>query len=247
MRRFYWLAIAGVLGLLLAAGAGKGPGHKPQDQNQHRNRCSLKQELRQLPLEHLDEQEALDLAYLLEEEKLSRDVYLTAHERWRLRVFRRIAGSERSHMVWARALVGRYELEDPTAGNGLGVFTDARLRELYEILTQLAEDSVESALLVAASIEDMDIHDLKKALEDSDNEDLDMLYRNLLQGSRNHLRTFGRVLAEHGVEFDPVHMSPVEYQALVDSPREGGVVDAAGERLCGGGPQTGGDSPSPPA
>ena len=62
--------------------ASRCPGQEPRDQNQHRNRCSLQQELRRLPLEHLDEQEAQDLVYLLEEEKLSRDVYLTSFERW---------------------------------------------------------------------------------------------------------------------------------------------------------------------
>ena len=59
MRKIAWVLITGLLGVVLAAGGGKGPGQKPQgqkpqDQNQHRNRCSLVQELRRLPLEQVD-------------------------------------------------------------------------------------------------------------------------------------------------------------------------------------------------
>jgi hypothetical protein len=225
-----------VLGFAVAAAANGGGGQKPQNQNQNQNqnRCSLMQELRRLPVEHLGDREARDLRYLLEEEKLARDVYLTVHERWELTVFHRIAGMERSHMAWARALVYRYELEDPIGNNGLGVFSHWRLQELYEELSALAAGSVERALLVAVAIEEMDIRDLREALERSNNDDLDMLYRNLLRGSRNHLRVFGRLLAQRGVVFDPAYMSLEKYQELVQSPLEGGVVDAAGERLCSG-------------
>ena len=241
MRRLVGILVACLLGFVMAAGADEGPGQKSknQNQNQHRNRCSLKQQIRQLPVEHLTEREGLDLVYLLEEEKLARDVYLTAHERWQLTVFRRVAGSERSHMAWARALVNRYGLEDPTAASGLGIFTEPRFQDLYESLTELAAGSVESALLVAAAIEEMDIRDLKRALRRADNEDLDMLYQNLLKGSRNHLRIFSRSLARRGVTFEPAYLSPEEYQALVESPLEGGVVDATGERICGGSPRKG--------
>ena len=37
--------------------------------------------------------------------------------------------------------------------------------------------------------------DLRRALERSNNEDLAMLYQNLMKGSRNHLRAFARNLA----------------------------------------------------
>lgn len=238
MRRFVWALAAGLLGLALAAGSPPAPGQKSQNQNQNRNRnrCSLMQELRRLPPEHLDEREALDLVYLVEEEKLARDVYLSAFESWQLHVFRRIAGSERSHMVWAGALVKRYELEDPIGDNGLGVFSNPRLQRLYRSFTELAADSENSALLVAASIEAMDIEDLETALESSDNADLHMVYRNLLRGSRNHLRAFGRSLAQREVTFEPESMSREAYLELIESPFEGGFVDAAGDRLCGGAP-----------
>ena len=235
MRRFAWLVIAGLLGILVAAAAGQGPGQKPQYQNQHRNRCSLMQELRRLPLEHVGNREARDLLYLLEQEKLARDVYLTSFERWQLPIFRRIAGSERSHLSWARALVRRYELQDPTEGNGLGVFSDPGLTDLYQSLTVMSDDTEEGALLVAAAIEEMDIHDLGNGLERSNNLDLDTLYQNLLKGSRNHLRVFSRALADRGVAFEPNYLSPEEYQELLETPLEGGVVDAEGERICGGG------------
>ena len=55
-------------------------------------------------------------------------------------------------------------MEDPIGDNGLGVFSDPGLQQLYLGFTDLVADSVDSALLVAASIEEMDINDLETAL-----------------------------------------------------------------------------------
>ena len=196
--------------------------------------CSLHRMLVELPSEHLGTREASDLAFMREEEKLSRDVYLSLHERWGLRIFRQIAGGERRHMREVRVLIDKYGIEDPVAGNGLGVFTDGDLQALYESLTDDGAASPESALLVGAAIEELNLRELKLSLGRANNQDLALLYQNLMKGSRNHLRAFTRALARRGIVYEPVYLTPEEYQAIVDMPREQGVVDAAGEWVCGG-------------
>ncbi|MCP4143444.1 MAG: DUF2202 domain-containing protein [Chloroflexi bacterium] len=48
------------------------------------------------------------LAFMREEEKLARDVYLTLYEQWELRPFSNIAESEQKHTDAVKNLLGPY-------------------------------------------------------------------------------------------------------------------------------------------
>jgi hypothetical protein len=85
-----------------------------------------------LPVTGLTETEAASLRYMREEEKLAHDVYLTLFEVWGLPIFQNIANSESSHAAAVLGLLERYGLDDPAAGNAVGVFTDPTLQALYE-------------------------------------------------------------------------------------------------------------------
>ena len=211
----------------IAAEAGKGRGGRSDG-------CSLSQQLTELPARNVGNREEKDLVFMREEEKLARDVYLTLYEQWQLQIFRRIARAESRHMALTRVVLDKYGLEDPVGESGLGVFANADLQVLYEQLTASGLASIEGALLVGAAIEDLDISDLQRALERSNNQDLDMLYQNLMKGSRNHMRAFSGALDRRGVEYEPVYLSAEEYREILDTPREKGIVDAEGEALCGG-------------
>jgi len=50
------------------------------------------------------------------------------------------------------------------------------------------------ALRVDALVEEVDIIDLEKYIAQTDNEDLILVYQNLLKGSQNHLRAFSSTL-----------------------------------------------------
>lgn len=231
VKRVACILIAVLFVAPLAAQAGRGKGA-----NKGGNAgCDLGSLLNELPSEKLKKRERSDLKYMREEEKLARDVYLSLHETWGLRAFRQIAKAESNHMAAALALIDKYELADPVGDNALGVFSNPGLQALYEDLSATGVASVESALLVGAAIEDLDIFDLQRSLETTDNEDLEVLYKNLMKGSRNHLRAFTALLERQGVSYEPVYLSAAEYQEIIDSPQEKGVVGADGQLLCGGG------------
>ncbi len=50
-----------------------------------------------------------------------------------------------------------------------------------------------------ATIEEVDVIDINKALLAVDNQDIMLVYQNLLKGSRNHLRSFVSTLASQSV------------------------------------------------
>ena len=78
------------------------------------------------------------------------------------------------------------------------------------------------ALKVGAAIEEIDMIDINKALLGIDNQDIVLVYQNLLKGSRNHLRSFVSNLALQGVTYVPQYMPAADYQAIINAPIERG-------------------------
>lgn len=135
---------------------------------------------------NLDETEKKGLLLMREEEKLARDVYLNLYEKWNLKTFYNIAQSERTHMEAIKTLLDRYDLKDPVGEDIIGVIESEKLQGLYNELAAQGSESLEQALKVAALIEELDIYDLKELLSKTDNNDIKIVYLNLLKGSRNH-------------------------------------------------------------
>lgn len=161
-------------------------------------------------------EEAADLQFMREEEKLAHDVYVTLYEQWGLRVFNNISRSEQQHTDAVAYLLDRYDITDPAAGNALGEFTDEKLQALYDQLVAQGSKSVADALKVGAAIEEIDILDLQKRLAETDNAAIDQVYENLLAGSENHLRAFvSNLKSRTGETYAPQHLSQADYNAIV--------------------------------
>jgi len=176
-----------------------------------------------LPKQRLSEKEKEELLYMREEEKLARDVYSTLYRKWRLSIFRNIARSEQRHMDMVGVLIKKYGLKDPVIDR-VGVFTNKHIQELYNKLVAEGEKSLIDALKVGALIEELDITDLKKAMANTDNRDIRIVYANLMKGSRNHLRAFTRVLSRFGYSYEPKYLSVGEFESIVSTPIERGFI-----------------------
>ena len=189
-----------------------------------------------LPYEDLSEAEVEMLVKMRQEEKLARDVYLTLYEKWGLRIFSNIAQSEQSHMDAVKALLDKYGLEDSAANDVIGQFSDQAFVDLYTALVNQGSASLVDALKVGATIEDLDIKDLEDEIAVADNQDIKTVFQNLMKGSRNHLRSFYRLIVANGATYTPQYITQEEFDAIVSSDMERGVVyDADGNVLstCG--------------
>ena len=69
-------------------------------------------------------------------------------------------------------LLDRYGIEDPVKNDSVGVFTSSIIDGLYTNLVKQGEASSLDALIVGATIEDLDIHDLTELLVGTDNSTL---------------------------------------------------------------------------
>lgn len=149
----------------------------------------------------LSDDEASGLLYMVEEEKLARDVYLTLYNETGLAVFERISESEGRHMDAVLGLIEKYNLTAPDTLNEVGVFENPELQSLYDQLVEQGSGSTVDALKVGALIEETDIKDLEDWMAKTDNEDIKAVYSNLMAGSENHLRAFVKNLEAQGVSY----------------------------------------------
>lgn len=167
-----------------------------------------------LSTQQLSELEVADLQFLREEEKLAHDVYTYAFERFGVSIFSNIAASEQTHTDAVLDLMTAYQVED-SASQSMGVFNNAELAKLYSDLIAKVDRSVEDALIVGATIEDLDILDLDEKATHTDNVALQSLYSNLKCGSENHMRAFTRQLNNRALSYEPTYISLVQYQEIL--------------------------------
>jgi hypothetical protein len=184
---------------------------------------ALNDALDQISVGELNEAEIDGLRYMREEEKLAQDVYLTLYDQWDLPVFQNIANSESTHTEAVKTLLDRYGVEDPATDQDIGQFVDPTLQTLYDQLVAQGSQSLADALRVGAAIEEIDILDLEERIAQSDKADIQLVYENLMKGSRNHLRAFTSTLARQtGATYSPQYLEPAAYEAIVTASVERG-------------------------
>lgn len=172
------------------------------------------------PAHTLSAQEAGDLQHMREEEKIARDVYLKLGERWPLRPFMHIPGSEQAHMDAIALLLAHHRLPDPVEGLPVGVFREPAFQSLYRDLVQTGLRSEVDAIRVGLLIEELDIADLAQARTRTRQAAILAVYKDLERGSRNHLRAFFRHLEQHGASYEPQHLDRDEFMAIAHSEHE---------------------------
>lgn len=153
------------------------------------------------------------LLWMREEEQLAHDVYTVLGEQWGLGIFGNISRSEGRHVERIVGLLGHYGIEDPMVDRPSGTFTIPELQELYDKLVADGGESLVNALEVGATIEEIDIVDLRARATDVAG--IQAAYDVLEQGSHNHLRAFVSQLDARDVHYEPAHLDAAAYHEIV--------------------------------
>ncbi|MCH9737944.1 MAG: DUF2202 domain-containing protein [Actinomycetia bacterium] len=138
--------------------------------------------------------DAAALQYMVAEEKLAHDVYVTLGDEYGLRVFTNIARSETQHQSAVARLLDKYGIKNPTLGDKVGVFDDPKLQKLYDDSVAKGMLSLQDALEVGVLVEETDIADLKEIIAGNEPAAVDRVLTNLLNASYKHLAAFERQL-----------------------------------------------------
>jgi len=168
----------------------------------------------------LTEQEKTDLLFLIEEEKMARDVYLFSGTLYNQNIFQNIPESEQIHMDRIKSLLEKYNLEDPTEGMAQGEFINTDIQALYDDLTNSSSESLMGALIAGATIEDLDIADLMSLKQNTEKEDLISAYDFLLCGSKNHMRGFMNQISNNNGTYTPQYIDQELFNEILETGHE---------------------------
>ena len=173
---------------------------------------------KQVLIRTLSEKESDTLNFMREEEKLARDVYSELYKQWNIQIFTNIAASEQKHMEKVKVFLDAYQLPDP-ASSEAGQFNDTVLQNLYDELLVKGSQSKLEALKVGAMVEEVDIFDLENAIAETDNDELKVMYTQLMLASHNHLRAFSRQIINIEGEYVAQYMSSEAVSTILDMPK----------------------------
>jgi hypothetical protein len=177
-----------------------------------------------LPNDSLNQAEMDALTYMREEELLAHDVYFALSQLYTKPIFSNIAKSEVVHTEAIKALLDKYQLADPALNHVAGVFNNPDLQSLYTLLVSKGSESLIEGLIVGATIEDLDISDLKTRLSGIDNADIILVLENLERGSRNHMRSFYANILFYSGTYVPQYISQEEFDSIITTPYETGAA-----------------------
>ncbi|HMS91729.1 MAG TPA: DUF2202 domain-containing protein [Candidatus Absconditabacterales bacterium] len=218
------------LSLLLLGGCATNPQGKSLSQNQSPEYVVDKSDILDtnnitiLSTGELSDQEISGLVQMREEEKLARDVYTTLGTLWGNKIFTNIAQSEQTHTDAVKVLLTHYNITDPVIDDTVGLFSSPTIQKLYTDLVAQGSISLLNALMVGATVEDLDIKDLNVLTQETTNGNIINIYNNLNKGSRNHLRAYVKNIKNKGDEYTPQYISQSEYTAIIGSSQERGIA-----------------------
>ncbi|WP_455168544.1 DUF2202 domain-containing protein [Aegicerativicinus sediminis] len=166
----------------------------------------------------LTTEEKNSLIFMLEEEKLARDVYDFLNETWNSTVFQNIRQSEQSHMDAIIKVLDYYDISYSITASG--IFNNQDLQKLYNQLVNIGVSSLLQANVVGATIEDLDIKDLELNMQNLNNSMILGVYSSLQCGSENHLRSFNTQLNLMSYDYSPQYISESLFKTIIESPNE---------------------------
>lgn len=138
----------------------------------------------------LDAEATAGLLYMIEEEKMARDLYDAFFEQTGNLVFDRISNSEQQHLDSLLNIANLAGVDTTTLSTTAGVFTNTELQSMYNSLLTSGDDSLEAALQTAIAVEQTDIADLANYSADPELGILGIVYARLELASEHHLAAF---------------------------------------------------------
>ena len=132
------------------------------------------------------------LKYMVEEEKLARDVYTLLAKTSAYPRFKNIANAEQFQLDQMSMVLKDYGLWNATLNRAPGVFYNKELSALYKTLVAKGQLSALDAIQVGIIIEEKDIADLTAMEKLITQDDIQFVVNYLKAGSQNHLAAFKR-------------------------------------------------------
>ena len=132
------------------------------------------------------------LKFLVEEEKVARDVYTILAKDAAFPKFKNIARTEQFHMDQLATVLKTYGITNPNTTRKAGVYLNKDLAALYKTLVAKGELSTADAIAVGVTIETADLATIADVEKLITQDDIQFVINYLKAGSINHLAAFNR-------------------------------------------------------
>ncbi|WP_353662853.1 DUF2202 domain-containing protein [Hydrogenimonas sp. SS33] len=167
-----------------------------------------------VPNTQLTDAQKYSLAYMWNEEKLAKDIYLAMNENTpHMTLYNIATNSETQHEAAVESLVQQYDInitnlenyeiyysEEELRAFGPGKFGVPEIQKLYDTLYAKGSQSLQDALEVGCMVEVTDVEDLDKYIETANgNTNLVTVFTYLRNGSYNHYWAFDTALKSLGI------------------------------------------------
>jgi hypothetical protein len=167
-------------------------------------------------------EEADELQFMIQEEKMARDLYRQFYAQTGIQAFQNIAEAEQRHMDKIAGLLKQSALANPVENMAEGVFENEEIKKLYQELLNRAAASTIDALKTAAFVEEKDIEDLRAVIESSNQSKHISVLQHLEEASKRHLQAFARQLKNRGVDYEAQVLDKDEVHEILASDQRGG-------------------------
>ncbi len=148
-------------------------------------------------------------------QKFVSDVYQDLADTWKAPLFDSIADAELDHTKDILGLYTTYGVFDELGGLQRGDFQNYQAAQLYEAVTNWADQSFLAALYSAGETEEVNIVSLMYWFNQTNKSDTLDVYNYLLMASQNHLRAIVSELAIYGETYAPLHMTLDTYNRII--------------------------------
>ncbi len=151
-----------------------------------------------------------DIYHLICEEKLARDVYQFAEEKYQMPVFAHKVVAEENHRTLLTGLLDTL----PPISYVYGEFPAGEWSQLFQTLKAEAGLSLDKALSTGAWIEEKDIYDLEQGKLATTDTVCMQVYEVLIAASEQHLRSFLAQLQSRSISYTPKYLSPARMSEI---------------------------------
>lgn len=168
------------------------------------------------------------LHLIREEEKITRDLFLSLAARWSMGIFRSLAESEDNQAILIRTIMERHSINDQYETGETAKFRNRETQSIYDGLAAKSSRSPEEAIRAALFTQDLGIYELRSLIRQTERTDLKILYLNLEKSARSAIRALNSELERRGAKYRPLFIDMDLFNLIVsDFSEKKGIVSSS--------------------
>lgn len=166
----------------------------------------------------LNDQAKQKIIYMIEGEKLARDLYYKFSDKYDYPNFEQLYKAEQTQKQALQKLAEKYGLENPAAKKGIGEFKNPQIQNYYDSYLKQGNKNLSEAIKSSNKAEEIAALIYPQALSKTNKKDVKFVLKRLNIAAKNHLRLHAQTIEDKGIKYDkPTHLKPADYNRIIHS------------------------------